>query len=109
MQEAEVLNFVFLLWNVTMSEKTELLEEYDKLYEVKQELNGRYLLFIVLCILFLAMFAFPKLYLNQQIYYKSREIAKLEVEYATLKEENKRIKASVEAMKFKNQVLDTIF
>ena len=92
-----------------MSDKTELLEEYDKLTNAQDALNGRYLLGVVLGMVFLLMFAFPKIYLNQQIYYKSREIAKLEIEYKTLKEENKRIKASVEAMKFKNQVLDTIF
>ena len=92
-----------------MSEKTELLEEYDKLNSAKDALNARYLLGVILGMIFLMMFAFPKIYLNQQIYYKSREIAKLEIEYKTLKEENKRIKASVEAMKFKNQVLDTIF
>jgi hypothetical protein len=55
------------------------------------------------------MLAFPKIYLTEQIYYKSREIEKLKVEYETLKEENKRIRASVESIKFKNQILDTLF
>jgi tetrahydromethanopterin S-methyltransferase subunit F len=47
--------------------------------------------------------------LTQQIYYKSRDIQKFKVEYETLKAENKKINASVEEIKFKNQVLDTIF
>jgi hypothetical protein len=52
---------------------------------------------------------FPKIYITQQIYYKSREISKLKAEYDTLKEENKVIGASVEEIKYKNQVIDTIF
>jgi len=46
---------------------------------------------------------------QQQIYFKSRDISKLKVEYDTLREENKIINASVESIKFKNQILDTLF
>jgi cell division protein FtsL len=92
-----------------MSEKTELLEEYDNLIKVKQKLDFNYFLYMLLVITFIAMFAFPKIYINQQIYYTSRDIAKLQVEYETLQEENKLIRTSVESIKFKNQVLDTMF
>lgn len=92
-----------------MSEKTELLEEYDNLIKVKQKLDFNYFLYMLLVITFIAMFAFPKIYINQQIYYTSRDIAKLQVEYETLQEENKLIHTSVESIKFKNQVLDTMF
>ena len=89
-----------------MSDKTELLEEYDNLIKVKQKLDFNYFLYMLLVITFIAMFAFPKIYINQQIYYT---IAKLQVEYETLQEENKLIRSSVESIKFKNQVLDTMF
>lgn len=92
-----------------MSDKVELLEEYDALIQKKQQLGHLYFAYVVLFVVFIVMFAFPKIYLNQQIYYKSRDIAKLQTEYETLKEENKRIKASVESIRFKNQILDTIF
>ncbi|MDH4943687.1 hypothetical protein [Sulfurimonas sp. C5] len=92
-----------------MSDKTELLEEYDNLIKVKQRLDFNYFLYMLLVITFIAVFAFPKIYINQQIYYTSRDIAKLQVEYETLQEENKLIKSSVESIKFKNQVLDTMF
>ncbi|MFT7859824.1 MAG: hypothetical protein ABXS93_02690 [Sulfurimonas sp.] len=92
-----------------MSDKTELLEEYDSLIKVKQKLDFNYFLYMLLLIVLIATFAFPKIYINQQIYYTSRDIAKLQVEYETLKEQNKLIRSSVESMKFKNQVLDTIF
>ena len=92
-----------------MSEKAELLEEYDSLLKVKKQLNFNYFLYIFLTLTFIAMFAFPKVYITQQIYFKSRDISKLKREYETLKEENKIISASVESIKFKNQILDTLF
>ena len=92
-----------------MKDKTELLGEYDSLLAEKKKLNVKYFLTVVLTLTFIAMFAFPKIYITQQIYFKSRDIAKLKREYETLKEENKIISASVESIKFKNQILDTLF
>ncbi|MEN4052222.1 MULTISPECIES: hypothetical protein [Sulfurimonas] len=92
-----------------MSEKHELLDEVDSVITNKKSLDFNYFLYIVFSLLFVAMFAFPKIYITQQIYYKSREIAKLKIEYETLKEENRLISASVESIKFKNQILDTLF
>jgi len=92
-----------------MSEKNELLEEVDGLFESKRSLNFNYFLTVFLAIVFVGMFAFPKIYITEQIYFKSRDIAKLKVEYDTLKEEHKLISTSVEKMKFKNQILDTLF
>ena len=92
-----------------MSEKTELLEEVDSVLSPKKTLDFTYFIYIILIISFVAVFVFPKIYIQQQIYFKSRDISKLKVEYDTLKEENKIISASVEAIKFKNQILDTLF
>jgi len=92
-----------------MSDKHELLDEIDVLIAPKRKLDFNYYLYIMLTLVFIAMFAFPKIYITEQIYYKSRDIAKMKVEYDTLKEENKIISASVESIKFKNQILDTLF
>ncbi len=92
-----------------MSDKHELLDEVDSVIRKKRNLDFNYFLYIIFSLLFVAMFAFPKIYITQQIYYKSREIAKLKIEYETLKEENRLISASVELIKFKNQILDTLF
>ena len=92
-----------------MSEKTQLLEEVDSLLSPKKTLDFTYFMYIILTISFVGMFLFPKIYIQQQIYFKSRDISKLKVEYDTLKEENKIISASVESIKFKNQILDTLF
>ena len=92
-----------------MSERNELLDEVDLAIANKKSLDINYFLYIVFSLLFVTMFAFPKIYITQQIYYKSREIAKLKIEYETLKEENRLISASAESIKFKNQILDTLF
>ena len=92
-----------------MSDKSELLEEIDILLPSKKRLDLNYFLYIFLTLTFIAILAFPKIYITQQIYFKSRDISKLKREYVTLREENKIISASVESIKFKNQILDTLF
>lgn len=92
-----------------MSEKNELLDELDTIFVTKKKLDLNYFLYIFLTLSFITMFSFPKVYIAQQIYFESRDIAKLKREYETLKEENKIITASVEAIRFKNQILDTLF
>lgn len=92
-----------------MNDKIELLDEIDVVINSKHKFNFSYYLYILLTLTFIAMFAFPKIYVTQQIYFESRNISKLKREYDTLKEENKIINASVESIKFKNQILDTLF
>jgi cell division protein FtsL len=92
-----------------MDDKTQLLDEIDDIFIAKKNLDFTYFLYVLLCVFFVLMIAFPKIYIQQQIYFKSRDIAKLNIEYETLKEENKIISASVESIKFKNQILDTLF
>jgi len=92
-----------------MSEKTDLLEEVEPLFVKDKGVDFRYYLTVLLSIALAVMFTFPKVYLQEQIYFKSRKISKLQAEYDTLKEENKIISASVEKLKFKNQILDTLF
>jgi len=92
-----------------MSAKSELLDEVELVLSPKKNLDFMYLLYVLLVLSFVCITIFPKIYIQQQIYYKSRDISKLNSEYSTLKEENKLISASVESIKFKNQILDTLF
>ena len=92
-----------------MSEKSDLLEEVSDVLSPIKKLDAKYFFFILLIIILVCMFAFPKIYIQQQIYFKSRDISKLKSEYDTLREENRIINASVEEIKFKNQILDTLF
>ena len=92
-----------------MDEKVELLDEIETIISPQKVVNLRYLIYILLSLSFVCLSIFPKIYIQQQIYLKSRDIAKLQAEYDTLKEENRLIKSSVESIKFKNQILDTLF
>ena len=89
--------------------KDELLGQVDEVLSPKKKLDLTYLFFFVSGLILVLGILFPKVYLTQQIYFKSREISKLKTEYDTLREENKVIGASVEAIKYKNQILDTLF
>lgn len=50
-----------------------------------------------------------KIYLSNQIYYESKIVNKMQREVSTLKAEKNMLLQSVEALKFKNRVTDTIF
>lgn len=50
-----------------------------------------------------------KIYLSNQIYYESKVVNKMQREVAALKAEKIILEQSVEALKFKNRVADTIF
>lgn len=50
-----------------------------------------------------------KIYLSNQIYYESKIVNKMNREVAVLKAENVMLEQNVEALKYKNQVVDTIF
>jgi len=50
-----------------------------------------------------------KIYLSNQIYYESKIVNKRAREVAVLKAERVLLEQSVEALKFKNRVTDTIF
>ncbi len=92
-----------------MNDKLDILDEVEEILAPTQKMGGVYFMgTLILVSLFLAT-VFPKIYLQNQIYYKSREISKLKREYDALKEENRLIKSKVETIRFKNQILDTLF
>lgn len=50
-----------------------------------------------------------KIYLSNQIYYESKVVNNMTEEVSALKAEKVMLEQSVEALKFKNRVTDTIF
>ena len=92
-----------------MSDKLELLDEIDSVINPKKMLDANHLMYVLLSVLLVAVILFPKIYIQQQIYFMSRDISKLKGEYDTLKEENRLISSSVESIRYKNQILDTLF
>ena len=92
-----------------MNDKAQILEQTGSEIVTRKGMGVRFLLSMMLVFGIAWMLLFPKIYLENSIYYKSRDIATLQREYETLKEENRVIRRQVEEMRFKNQVLDTLF
>ncbi len=87
------------------NDKQELLEEYDE----EENLDFKFLLLIYLSLAIAFSVILPKIYIKNQIYYISRDIHKLYSENSILKEENRYLNQKLESIRFKNQVLDSIF
>jgi cell division protein FtsB len=92
-----------------VSEKSEILDAIDPVITPPPMMGLPFLIVFLLVVSIVLLAVFPKIYLQTQIYYKSRDIAVLQHEYNTLKEENYIIKKKVETIRFKNQILDTLF
>lgn len=92
-----------------MDDKNELLEHYDAEQKVEKNLDFRFLLLVYMVMFVAFLLVLPKIYIKNQIYYMSRDISKLYGEYSILKEENRVLKQNLENIRFKNQILDTIY
>ena len=92
-----------------MDDKNKLLDHYDAEQKVEKNLDFRFLLLVYMVMFVAFLLILPKIYIKNQIYYMSRDISKLYGEYSILKEENRVLKQNLENIRFKNQILDTIF
>ncbi len=92
-----------------MDDKNQLLDHYDAEQKIEKNLDFRFLLLVYMVIMVAFLLILPKIYIKNQIYYMSRDINKLYGEYSILKEENRVLKQNLENMRFKNQILDTIY
>ena len=92
-----------------MNEKDLVLNEVKELQSEENKMGWRFLFMTLLILAIAWLLLFPKIFLQSQVYYKSRDIAVLTGEYNVLKEENRILKTKVESIRFKNQVLDTMF
>lgn len=81
------------------------IEEYEKdelLFENPKNGLDIGILFVAYAIItFSLIILVPKIYLTSNIYYSSRDIAKLQTQKDLLKEENDRLKRELENIKFK--------
>ena len=88
-------------------ERDDLLSELDSFNPIGIQDRTLFNLLLIIAIVFALLF--PKIYLRNSIYYKSREIALQERRNELLKEQNKKLKLQLQQLKFKNVILDTIF
>ncbi len=92
-----------------VSDKNQLLDKIDEEINTGKDLDFKLLVMVYLSIIIGLLIILPKIYIKNEIYYTSRQISKISSEYSVLKEENRFLKQKVEYIKFKNQVLDTVF
>jgi len=92
-----------------MSDKHDILEETRDIIVPDEGMGPIFLRNVFVGVFLVLIIVFPKIFINTQIYFKSREIATLTNEHDTLREENRLIRAKVEAMKYKSQISDTLF
>ena len=90
-------------------DKNDLLDQYDAEQKVEKNLDFRFLLLVYMVMFVAFLVILPKIYIKNQIYYMSRDISKLYGEHSILKEENRVLKQNLENIRFKNQILDTIY
>jgi len=64
---------------------------------------------IIISMTIILMLTMTKIYLSNQIYYESKKVNKMQREVSALKAEKVILQQSVEELKFKNRVTDTIF
>lgn len=89
-----------------MGEREELLEELQEYQDKQGNLDGKILL-LMLALMALSLIVFvPKIYLRNNIYFTSKNIAKLQIQHDTLVEENRRLKQQLEDVKFKYLITD---
>lgn len=90
-------------------DKSELLDQYDEEQNKEKNLDFKFLFLVYLSIVVAFLVVLPKIYIKNQIYYISRDVNNLHSQYASLKEENTFLKQKLESIRFKNQVLDSVF
>lgn len=91
-----------------MNDKNQLLETTQEKIITRKPMGVRFFVTLLLMFAIGWMLLFPRIYINNAIYYKSRGISVLQREYETLKEENRIIRSRIEAMRFQIQIVDAM-
>ena len=55
-----------------IDDKADLLDEIGEVLDPRKLLNFTFFLYVFLILILTSIFAFPKIYIQQQIYFKSR-------------------------------------
>lgn len=85
------------------------MENKEELYEKKPQNLSFVSLLIAYGIIALVLFVtLPKVFIANEIYYTSRDIATLRDKLAVLREENRELKSKLEAIRYKNQIIDNL-
>ena len=84
----------------------ELLRNYDAEKKKEKNLTLYQLLVVYLLIGFAFLLTVPAIYIRNEIYYISRDIAALRTKHEVLLEENRALNNDIEYLRYKNEILD---
>lgn len=84
----------------------ELLRNYDTEKKKEKNLTLYQLLVVYLLIGFAFLLTVPAIYIRNEIYYISRDIAALRTKHEVLLEENRALNNDIEYLRYKNEILD---
>ena len=84
----------------------ELLRNYDAEKKKEKNLTLYQLLVVYLLIGFAFLLTVPAIYIRNEIYYISRDIAALSTKHEVLLEENRALNNDIEYLRYKNEILD---
>ena len=87
-------------------DQDELLRYYDAGKKKEKNLTFYQLLVVYLLIGVAFLLTVPAIYIRNEIYYISRDIAELRTKHEVLLEENRALKSDIEALRYKNENLD---
>lgn len=91
----------------TISDKTLIADAAKE--DVSFDVNLYSFLVVLFLIIAFLLLTIPKVYLANEIYYKSKEVQKLRIQAQALQEERILLERKIEKMKFQNSVIHTMF
>ena len=91
-----------------MQDKEELLVLHEESRKEEQNLSFTTLMIVYVAMLIALAIFLPKIYITNQIYYVSREIADLSGKRDVLLEENRELRIKLEQIRYKHQISDQL-
>lgn len=89
------------------NEKDEIVLNFDNEIKKTKEIPFYTLLKVWIVMMIFFFLTVPVVYIRNEIYYISRDIAELRSKHEVLLEENRALKNSIELLRFKNEILDS--
>ncbi|MBQ3674445.1 MAG: hypothetical protein II923_02455 [Campylobacter sp.] len=89
------------------NEIDEIVLNFDNEIKKTKEIPFYTLLKVWIVMMIFFFLTVPVVYIRNEIYYISRDIAELRSKHEVLLEENRALKNSIELLRFKNEILDS--
>ncbi|MDA3053144.1 hypothetical protein OFO01_06730 [Campylobacter sp. JMF_01 NE2] len=89
-------------------EQNQILQNYQTTNFKEVNLSLNKLLMTYLVMMFVFLLTVPAIFIRNEIYYISRDIAELRTKHEVLLEENRALKNNIEFLRFKKEIIDAV-